>query len=242
MSMTIRKTIALFLLTGAAAGLQAADLATPEQKLSYTLGAQSGATLKQQEINVDQAAFMAGLADALKGAQLQVSQEEMKEAMKKAREEMIQRKKEKAEAAAAAGKKFLEENKGKPGVVALENGLQYTELTAGKGDSPTADSKVIVHYRGTLIDGKEFDSSYGRGQPASFNLKQVIPGFREALTRMKPGSKWKIFVPSEMGYGMKGTNNIGPNETLIFEIELISFEAAPPAPAAPSAKPEGAAK
>lgn len=104
----------------------------------------------------------------------------------------------------------------------LPSGLQYIVLKAGKGESPKASDKVTIHYRGTLINGKEFDSSYGRGEPSSFALGGVIPGFREAITHMKPGAKWKVFIPSGLGYGSSGAGStIGPNETLIFEIELL---------------------
>ena len=107
----------------------------------------------------------------------------------------------------------------------LPSGLQYLELNAGEGESPGAEAEVTVHYRGTLIDGREFDSSYKRGEPASFGLGGVIPGFRESLMLMKPGAKWQVFVPSELGYGAKGAGtNIGPNQALIFEIELISIK------------------
>ena len=124
-----------------------------------------------------------------------------------------------------AGKKFLEENKTKEGIVTLASGMQYQVITEGTGDSPTLESKVTTHYHGTLIDGTVFDSSVDRGQPASFPVNGVIPGWTEALQLMKVGSKWKLFIPSELAYGPNSPGGaIGPNATLIFDIELISID------------------
>ncbi len=125
------------------------------------------------------------------------------------------------------GQKFLAKNKKKKGVVELDSGVQYIVKKAGKGKSPGTDATVTVNYRGTLIDGQEFDSTYARKQPATFKLSGVVPGFREAISKMKSGAKWKVFIPSNMGYGMRGAPPIiGSNETLLFEIELISFKKA----------------
>jgi FKBP-type peptidyl-prolyl cis-trans isomerase FklB len=120
------------------------------------------------------------------------------------------------------GKKFRDANGQKKGVTTLDNGLQYKILSAGEGESPTAEQKVEVHYRGRLINGEEFDSSFKRDKPAQFSLNAVVPGFREAITRMKPGAKWEVVIPPELAYGKKGAGRaIGPNETLIFEIEYL---------------------
>ena len=201
----------------------AVELNTHEQKFSYTIGMRFSKLLQSQGVDkVDPAAFAAGVSDAINDQPSKLTQEQMAEVMK-AQQEVKQKAREEAgKAALAKGQKFMEENKTKPGVKTLESGLQYQEITAGEGDSPTESDKVKVHYRGTLIDGKQFDSSYDRGQPATFGVKGVIPGFSEALMLMKPGAKWKVFIPSELGYGARGAgSNIGPNETLIFDLELL---------------------
>ena len=204
---------------------QAAELETEHQRFSYVLGFQFGQQMKAEGIQIDSQAFAAAIADVLEGRPLQMSMDQMREALAAGREALAREKQEKAEAALAAGKAFLEQNRDQPGVVVLPSGIQYIEQQAGEGSAPTANSTVTVHYRGHLISGKEFDSSYGRGAPTSFKLSEVIPGFRESITRMKPGAKWRVFIPSEMGYGAQGAGgDIGPNETLIFDIELISFQ------------------
>ena len=149
----------------------------------------------------------------------------MKAALDKQRDLIVGENKKKADAASARGKAFQEQNKSVEGVKVLENGLQYQVLKAGDGAQPEATDTVEVHYHGTLVDGTVFDSSVERGTPASFPLNGVIPGFREAITRMKTGAKWKVVMPSELAYGENGAPpKIGPNETLIFEIELISIK------------------
>ncbi|MET0025568.1 MAG: FKBP-type peptidyl-prolyl cis-trans isomerase [Sedimenticola sp.] len=222
----IRPLAALFLSTLAPLSV-AAELTTDEQRFSYTLGYQFAQQLKAQNVQVQGEAFGAALDDVLQGRELQLSIEQMNAAMAKGRQAALaaarQAKQEQGRKAAEAGRKFLAENKTKEGVVELPNGLQYTVLRKGSGESPKASDTVTIHYRGTLISGKEFDSSYNRGEPSSFSLDGVIPGFREAITHMKPGAKWKVFIPSELGYGAGGAGaSIGPNETLIFEIELLS--------------------
>jgi FKBP-type peptidyl-prolyl cis-trans isomerase FklB len=164
------------------------------------------------------------VTDAINGTSMQMTQEQMTESMKVQQAAKKKAREEAGKSALAEGQKFMQENKGKPGVVTLESGLQYQEITAGAGDSPKDADKVKVHYRGTLINGKQFDSSYDRGKPATFGVKGVIPGFSEALMLMKPGSKWRVFIPSELGYGARGAGgNIGPNETLIFDLELLEI-------------------
>ena len=225
MSFIIRKTCPMLLLAGAFASVQAADLNTLEQKFSYALGFQAAQQVKAQGISVDAASFAAGLDDVLKGKPVQLSTDEMRAALETTQQLLSEKRQAEAQAALDAGNAFLEENKSKEGVVVLPSGLQYTELKAGEGESPKDDAEVTVHYRGTLIDGQEFDSSYKRGEPTSFGLGGVIPGFKEALMLMKPGAKWKVFIPSELGYGATGGGaTIGPNQTLIFEIELISVK------------------
>ncbi len=202
---------------------QAVELNSQEQKFSYTMGVRMSKMLQAQGMDkLDPAAFTAGMVDAINGAPMQLTQEQMTESMKAQQAAKQKTREEAGKAALAKGQKFMEENKGKPGVKTLESGLQYQEITAGAGESPKGTDKVKVHYRGTLIDGKQFDSSYDRGKPATFGVRGVIPGFSEALMLMKPGSKWKVFIPSKLGYGARGAGgNIGPNETLIFDLELL---------------------
>jgi FKBP-type peptidyl-prolyl cis-trans isomerase len=217
----------LLMASGLAFSVQAGELATMEQRFSYALGFQFAQQLKSQGVKVDGASFAAAIDDTLQGKEPRLTLEQMQQAMQEGRAALIKAKREEAQRAAEAGKTFLAENKAKAGVVELPNGLQYIEMKKGSGDSPATDATVTVNYRGTFINGEEFDSSYRRGKPTTFNLGGVIPGFREAISRMQPGAKWKVFIPSELGYGPSGAgSSIGPNETLIFEIELISFEAA----------------
>ena len=225
MSHFLRNRFVALLLVGAFNSIQAADLVTDEQKFSYVLGFQFGQQMKSEGLEVDVDAFAAAMDDVFKGAPLQMSIEEMRAALQAGQQMLLEKKQAEAESARQAGVAFLEQNKSKEGVVVVPSGLQYIELKAGEGESPGADSEVTVHYRGTLINGEEFDSSYKRGEPTSFGLNGVIPGFRESLMLMKPGAKWRVFVPSELGYGAQGAgSSIGPNQTLIFEIELISVK------------------
>lgn len=225
MSLKSIRTLSVALLCSLPLLAQAVELDTPEQRFSYTLGFQFGQQLKQEGVKVDAAAFTAAIDDVTRDRALQLSMDQMREALQDGRERLLAEKNQKAEAALVAGSKFLEQNKSKEGVKTLDSGLQYIVLKEGKGESPKPESEVTVNYRGTLVDGTEFDSSYKRGQPSSFKLSGVIPGFREAITRMQPGAKWKVFLPPELGYGPKGAGGmIGPNETLIFEIELLSLK------------------
>jgi FKBP-type peptidyl-prolyl cis-trans isomerase FklB len=233
MSQILKRSIAAILLSGVVFAAQAVPLENDQQKFSYALGAQFAKTVKMQQVEVDPAAFAAAIQDALSGAKMQLTDEQMQEALQKAREAAMEKKKKQAEENETKGKAFQEEYKKQTGVKALENGLLYKELQAGKGDVAGESAEVTVHYKGTLIDGSEFDSSYGRGQPATFSLGNVVPGFREALSRMNPGAKWEVVMPSQLAYGARGAGGkIGPNETLKFEIELISVQQAKEEPAA----------
>ncbi len=217
--------VSALILAGLASSALSEEFDTQEKKFSYVLGIQFGQQLKNEGIMVDAGAFAAGIDDVLRGNPPKMSMQEMQAALQAGRNKLIVEKQAEAQAAMEVGKAFLEENKKQKGVVVLASGLQYIELKAGDGTSPGPESKVTVNYRGTLIDGTEFDSSYKRGEPASFSLDGVIPGFREAISMMKPGAKWKVFIPSDLGYGPNGASGaIGPNETLIFEIELLSVE------------------
>jgi FKBP-type peptidyl-prolyl cis-trans isomerase len=169
------------------------------------------------------------MKDAAAGSKTRLTQDEAKAVLNEVQTEIQKQQQEKTQQASAAnkteGEAFLAANKSKDGVVTLPSGLQYKILTAGAGPKPTASDSVKCNYRGTLIDGKEFDSSYKRGQPATFEVGQVIKGWTEALQLMPVGSKWQIFVPSSLGYGERGAGaEIGPNATLIFEVELLSIE------------------
>jgi len=225
MSHSRLRFVSALILAGLASSALSAEIDTPEKKFSYVLGIQFGQQLKNEGIMVDAAAFAAGIDDVLRGNAPKMSMQEMQAALQAGKNKLIMEKQAEAQAAMEVGKAFLEKNKKQKGVVVLPSGLQYIELKAGKGNSPGAESKVTVHYRGALIDGTVFDSSYKRGEPTSFSLDGVIPGFREAISMMKPGAKWKVFIPSDLGYGPNGAGGaIGPNETLIFEIELLSVE------------------
>ncbi len=217
-------SISLFGLSLLAASWAFADgLDSPESQYAYTIGQRIGQLLKGQvtgELDAD--AFAAGVKDYLNGSPPRLSKAQMKKALQEARARAAALREKKAAEALEKGKRFREQNAKKAGVKTLADGLQYEVLKEGDGESPKASDRVQVHYRGTLIDGKEFDSSYKRGKPAEFSLKGVVPGFREAITRMKPGAKWRVVMPPELAYGKRGAGaDIGPNETLVFEIELL---------------------
>ena len=203
-------------------------LKNEKEKLSYALGMDLGNQLRKLSIEVDPALFGKGLGDALAGGKTLLTGDEVRAAVAILQAEMKRRqaevRKTGAEDSKKAGEAFLAENKKKEGVVTLPSGLQYKVLTTGDGKKPTADDTVQVHYRGTLINGTEFDSSYNRGQPATFKVTGVIPGWTEALMLMPVGSKWQLFIPSELAYAERGAGReIGPNETLIFELELLAI-------------------
>lgn len=213
-----------------------------KEKISYALGMSLGSNWKRNALEPDQVSLevvMQGLRDSLTGAQTRMTEEEMRTTLREFSKFMQakaqQKQREEAEKNRKAGAAFLEENKKKPGVVTLPSGLQYRVIREGSGDSPKATDTVAVHYRGRLIDGTEFDSSYSRGQPATFNVSGVIKGWTEALQLMKPGAKWELFIPADLAYGDAGRPNIPPGSTLIFEVELISVTTPAPArtPTAP---------
>jgi FKBP-type peptidyl-prolyl cis-trans isomerase FklB len=203
------------------------ELKTVEDKFSYTLGYSFGQQMQGQVVAVDKAAVMMAIEDAFAGRQPRISKEEMKGSLSMAKRKIAEMAQKKAKKNLEAGNRFLEENKKKEGVTVLPNGIQYLEMVKGEGDSPTKDSNVTVNYVGTHINGSVFDSSGRHGGPATFNLARVIPGFRDAISKMQKGSKWQVFIPAEHAYGEAGSPpSISPNETLIFEIELVSFNTA----------------
>ena len=199
-------------------------LETLSQKASYSFGVDVSARLKQQGIELDVQALNRGITDAYVGNELALSDEERMQAKNEfqtqLRETLVKQQAEIAEKNLAAGKAFLEENAKKPGVITTESGLQYKILATGDGEQPKESDTVTTHYKGTLIDGREFDSSYKRDKPASFPVTGVIKGWTEALQMMHVGDKWQLFVPPELAYGDRGAGVIPPNATLIFEIEL----------------------
>lgn len=222
-------------------------LDTPKAKSSYAIGLNIGKGMSKSSVDVDPNIFMQGLKDGLTGGKALMTDEQVKAVLDELQAHMRQVAEAKAKEVGDANKKdgdeFLAANKTKEGVVTLPDGLQYKILTAGNGPKPTASDMVVCNYKGTLIDGTEFDSSYKRGQPATFAVGQVIHGWAEAVQMMPVGSKWEIFIPAEMAYGPRGAGpDIGPNATLIFEVELLSIQAKPAAtapgtPPAPAGKP-----
>lgn len=207
------------------------QLKTVEQKASYTLGVDLAKNFTKQGLEIDVDALAQGMQDSLKNKPLKLSQEEMEAAVNEVKQALMQKqleeRKKLAEKNAQAGSTFLAENKTKAGVKTTPSGLQYKVITAGEGTSPTEDDMITAHYQGSLIDGTVFDSSYERGSPLEFQMGNVIKGWGEALKLMNAGAKWEVYIPAELAYGEKGAGNrIGPNETLVFTIELIKFEKA----------------
>jgi FKBP-type peptidyl-prolyl cis-trans isomerase len=220
-------------------------LKTPKDKASYAIGVNIGKGLHRDSVDVDTAILMRGLRDALSGGKTQMTDDEVKAAMVALQADL----RKKAEAKMAiegdankkAGDAFLAANKAKEGVTVLPDGLQYRILQAGTGPKPTAVDTVVCNYKGTLLDGTEFDSSYKRGQPATFPVGQVIKGWTEVLQLMPVGSKWEVFIPSDLAYGPQGPRQggpIGPNATLVFEIELMSIQPKGATPSPPPATPQ----
>jgi len=203
------------------------DLKTQKDKVSYGIGMSIGRDFEAQKLDIDPDVLAQGIKDVLAGKELLMTEEEVRETLMAFQEEMMVKQEEAsakaAEKNAAEGKAFLEENAKKEGVVTLPSGLQYKVVKEGTGKMPKEGDSVTVHYRGTLIDGTEFDSSYGRGEPVTFPVGGVIPGWVEALQLMKEGSKWELFIPASLAYGERGAPPlIGPNSTLVFEVELVS--------------------
>lgn len=242
MNRNISAVIGALALTGAAMPALAADkpeLNTDLQKNGYSVGYDIGRSIKRQIVGVDGDAMARGLKDGMSGAPAALTDAEIQQRFAAVRQESAQKIPEQNK---KEGEAFLAKNKKEKGVKTTASGLQYKVLTAGKGKQPTPDDTVTVNYRGTLIDGTEFDSSYKRNQPATFPVKGVIPGWTEALPMMKEGSKWMLYIPANLAYGERNAGQlIGPNSTLIFEVELLSIsKPTPPAPApapAPQASP-----
>ena len=224
-------TMALLTTTAAVAQNTAPELKTDKDKLSYALGMNVGENLRKQGLDVDPDLFAKAFAQAFSGGKTAMSDQEMQTVLMTAAREIQKKQAENAEQAQMEGEKFLAENKTKEGVVTLASGLQYKILKQGTGEKPTLADTVVCNYKGTLINGTEFDASEKHGGPATFPVKGVIAGWTEALQLMPVGSKWQLFVPSNLAYGAHGPAEIGPNATLIFEVELVSIQKA----AAPAA-------
>ncbi len=224
-----------------------AVLKTQKDKVSYIIGTIVARDVQSQGLDLNADLFMKGFRDVLSGAKPAVSDKDAQETMNAFRHEMDAKKQATKKKTAEENKKkeeaFLSQNQKKEGVHTLESGLQYKVMKEGSGSKPTLYDKVTVNYRGTFIDGTEFDSSYKRNQPATFPVTGVIPGWTEALPLMKTGSKWQIFVPAKLAYGEAGAGGgaIPPNATLIFEVELLSLgEASPQAAGTAGSAPGGA--
>jgi FKBP-type peptidyl-prolyl cis-trans isomerase FklB len=228
-------------------------LTTQKQKVSYAIGMGLGKNLQRDSVDIDTTVLLRGLKDALANAKPALTDDEAKAAITQLQTEVRAKEEEKAKVAALENKMkgdaFLAANKTKEGVVTLPSGLQYKVVTQGTGPKPGPEDVVVCNYRGTLVDGTEFDSSYKRGEPIKIPVGQVIKGWTEAIQLMPVGSKWQLYIPSNLAYGERGApgSPIGPNSALIFDVELISIEPKkaaetpkPGAAAAPAAQPQQA--
>ena len=216
-------------LSGASFAADAPELKTDKEKISYSIGMDIGGNLKRGSVEVDPDLLARGLKDSYGGGKTMLTEDQARQAIADFQKALMAKQMEAmkilSEKNKADGEKFLAENAKKEGVKVLPSGLQYKELTPGTGKSPKSTDTVTTHYKGTLIDGAEFDSSYKRGEPATFPVSGVIPGWTEALQLMKEGAKWQLFVPSDLAYGERGAGQvIGPNATLIFEVELLTVK------------------
>jgi FKBP-type peptidyl-prolyl cis-trans isomerase FklB len=216
------------MMSSAMAATDVTGVKTDAEKLSYSIGNDLGKNFKRQGIEINSAAMAQGITDGMSAnSKPLMSDEQMKDVLTKFQKDIMSKRavdfSKKAEENKANGAKFLSENKGKPGVVTLPSGLQYKIIKNGSGEKPAKDDMVTVEYTGKLINGEVFDSTSKTGQPATFKLSQVIPGWVEALQLMPAGSTWEIYVPASLAYGERSVGGpIGPNETLVFNIHLIS--------------------
>ena len=222
-------TVAMMFVPVLASAQDAPALKTEKDKLSYALGMDLGTQFKARSVDIDVDVFARALKEALAGGKTLMTDADAKTIIAELQKAMLV--KQAAEAKVVGeknmkeGDAYLAANKAKEGVVALPSGIQYKVLTAGTGKKPAVDDTVVCQYRGTLIDGKEYDSSYKRGQPATFAVKGVIKGWTEVLQLMPVGSKWQVVIPPALAYGERGAGtDIGPNATLIFEIELVAIK------------------
>lgn len=221
-------SIAVLSLASVSFGEDKPQLKDLKDKVSYSVGLNVGANFKKQGQELNPDALLAGLRDAQSGKTPALTEAEMKETMQAWSKQMEDKQKAAGEKNATEGTKFLAENKKKDGVKTTASGLQYKVMKEGTGAQPKDTDTVTVNYRGTLINGTEFDSSYKRGQPATFPVNGVIKGWTEALQLMKTGSKYQLFIPADLAYGARAVGpDITPNSTLVFEVELLEVKAAP---------------
>jgi len=219
-------------------------LKNKKDKVSYAIGLDIGSTLKRQMIDVDQSLMTKGIEDGMSGAKPIMNEDQVRQVMSTFQKDMMEKqaavRKAEGEKNAAEGKKFLEENKKKPGIKTTADGLQYQVIAEGNGNPPKETDMVEVNYRGTLINGTEFDSSYKRGKPAKFPVNRVIKGWTEGLQLMKPGAKYKFYIPPELAYGERGAGSeIPPESTLVFDVELLGVSPGPsPAPPGAATAPQ----
>lgn len=223
--------VAMVLTIGGCSGKEqaVAKMESLQDKVSYGIGLRIGRDFKAQQVELSTDLLMKGIEDGLAGTEPLLTDDEIRETMVAFQKEMVAKEKTRLEEAAVKnaeeGKKYLEDNAKKEGVQTLPSGLQYKVITEGTGKQPAAEDMVKVHYRGTLVDGTEFDSSYARKEPAELRVGGVIPGWTEALQLMKEGSKWQLVLPPELAYGERGAGpRIGPNATLVFEVELLEVK------------------
>jgi FKBP-type peptidyl-prolyl cis-trans isomerase len=227
MKFTLITASSLALLSTVCAAGGKLELKTDNDKINYSLGYQIGGDFKRQEVELNPQAVVQGIEDALAGTEPLMTSDEMRTTLVELKKRIMTAQREKAAQAAAqnleAAEAFMAENTSKEGVKTLPSGLQYKVIQEGSGATPAATDKVTVHYRGTLTDGTEFDSSYSRNKPASFAVNRVVPGWTEALQLMQEGDKWLLFIPPKLGYAERGAGSkIPPNSALIFEVELLS--------------------
>lgn len=220
--------LGLLVLVGQVQAEEKGVLKSQKDKVSYIIGMDIGTNLKRQSVDINPDVLLKGVKDVLSNNKPLLTEQEISETMAAFQKEMKTKQEDMMKKAGEKNKKegeaFLAGNKKKEGVVSLPSGLQYKVIKNGSEKKPKLTDTVTTHYKGTLIDGTEFDSSYQRGQPVSFQVNGVIAGWTEALQRMEEGAKWQLFVPSQLAYGERGAGPIGPNATLIFEVELISVQ------------------
>ena len=229
MMVIFRAILVVALLAGICTAGEKPELKDGKEKTSYSVGYQVGGDFKRQGVELDPDLLVKGIHDAASGAEPRIPPQEMRKTLvelkRKVEADERKRRRENAGRHRAEGEAFLAANGKKEGVTTLPSGLQYKVLAVGKGKSPHPTDNVTVHYRGTLVDGTEFDSSHKRNAPVTFGVDRVIPGWKEALPMMMEGAKWQLFVPAKLGYGDRGAGPlIPPNSTLIFEVELISVQ------------------
>jgi FKBP-type peptidyl-prolyl cis-trans isomerase FklB len=229
MKQVLIAVLSITLLSGVCRAGDKLDMTDEKVRLSYSVGYQVGGDFLRQGTDINPELLLKGVQDALLGKEPLMTPQEMRTTLVDLQKKVAAVQNQKSNVAAeknlAEGKTFLAENRKKEGIKTLPSGLQYRIVAQGSGKTPKSTDTVTVHYRGTLIDGTEFDSSYSRGKPATFGVGRVIAGWTEALQLMKEGARWQLFIPPDLAYGEKGAGSkIPPNSTLIFEVELISVE------------------